>query len=336
MPTVAEVLKQSGLSQEAIDALDAKVISSLNGVLTSADKAQADALAKEKAATDAAIKADADRKAAEASAKAAQEARDAAELNKRSVDDFWANTYNPGVADWEKQKAEMAKIAADAKAEAAYYKAQRETILGPLGIKLEDAPEFKPAAVDPAKAAGGYVPGKDGSPVFDMNALVARASDGFNTIANIQWKYQSLYDGAPLPISPTDLITKADQLKLSPMDYATRAFRFTEKEEEKRAAAAKAHDDGIVKQEREKADAEWKAKLEAREAEYAQKEKIRAEQGANNPDVRVATSSRIPELQRAVVAKEAADPLLLNENQRRANTQKMIRDMITQKDSAAA
>ena len=86
MPTLAEVLKQSGLSQEQIDALDAKVMNSLGGVLNTADLAQ-------KAAQDAAAKADADRKAAEAAVAAAKTAQEATELQKRSVDEFWQNTY---------------------------------------------------------------------------------------------------------------------------------------------------------------------------------------------------------------------------------------------------
>jgi hypothetical protein len=337
MPSLAEVLRQSGLSQEQIDALDAKVMTSLGGVLTTAEKAQQDALAKEKAATEAAAKAEADRKAAEISAQAAQAAKDAADLQKRSVDEFWTNTYNPSVAEWEKQKNDLARIAADAKAEAAYYKAQRESYLAPLGIKPEDAPAYVAPAPDPARnSQGQFVPGKDGSPVFDMNAFVGRATDGLSTIANIQWKYQTLYNGQPLPISPSELIAKADAMKLPPMEWASRTFKFAEKEEEQRLAAAKAHDDAIRAERDTVKDAEWKAKVDAREAEFALTEKTRAEQRGNNPDVRLATSSKIPELQRQVAAKEIPDPLMMNESQRRAQTTKMIRDTITEKDSAAA
>ncbi len=335
MPTLADVLRQSGLSQEQIDALDAKVMSSLGGVLTTAEKAQQEAIAKEKTAQEAAVKAEADRKAAEARVEEARKAQEAAELQKRSVDEFWQNTYNPGVAAWETERQTLAKKAADAAAEAAFYKQQRES-LKELGLIPQDAPTFTPvAATEPVKNNGGYVPGKDGSPVFDASTVISRVGDGMNAIQNIMWKYQTLY-GAPLPIPPSELISQADALRLNPMEYATRTFKFAEKEEEQRQAVARAHDEAIAKKEREAADAEWKQKLEEREKEFAAKEKLRAEQGGNNPDVRVAVSSKIPELQRKVEAKEMPDPLLMNENQRRAQTAKMIRDTITQKDSAAA
>jgi hypothetical protein len=336
MPKLADVLKQSGWSQEQIDALDARAMQGFTNVLTAAEQVEKSALEKEQAAQAAAVKAEADRKAAEAAQAAAKVAQDQAELNKRSVDEFWNTTYNPGVAAWEAERAKLAKEAADRAAEAAFYKAQRESYLGTLGIKPEDAPEFKPAAVDPAKPAGGFVPGKDGSPVFNPSEFIGRATDGMNTIANISWKYQTLYGNQPLPIAPSELIAKADQLKLSPMEYAARTFKFAEREEEQRQAQAKAHDDAIAKSVQEKADADWKAKMDAREAEIAAKDKLRAEQGGNNPDVRVAVSSKVSELTRQVAAKEIPDPLMMNENQRRAQTSRMIKDSISQKDSAAA
>jgi hypothetical protein len=160
--------------------------------------------------------------------------------------------------------------------------------------------------------------------------------DGMNKIQNILWKYQQLYNGQPLPIAPTELIAKADQLKLDPMEYASRTFRFAEKEEEQRQAAAKAHDDQVAATAAAAKESEWKAKMDAREAEFTAKEKLQAERHANNPDQRVVVSSKIPELQRQVVSKEIPDPLMLNENQRRAQTTKMIRDTIAANKEVAA
>ena len=157
-----------------------------------------------------------------------------------------------------------------------------------------------------------------------------------NTISDIQWRYQTLYGGQSLPIPPSELIRQADAMKLSPSDYAARTFKFAEKEEERRQATAKAHDDQVASAAATAKESEWKAKMDAREAEFAAKEKLRAEQGGNNPEVRVAVSSRIPELQRQVISKDLPDPLMMNENQRRANTTKMIRDQIAAKDQAAA
>jgi hypothetical protein len=120
------------------------------------------------------------------------------------------------------------------------------------------------------------------------------------------------------------------------MEYAARTFRFAEKEEEQRQAVAKAHDDEIRLAASTEKESEWKQKFDAREAEFAAKEKTRAEQHANNPDVRVAISSKMPELQRQVVAKDIPDPLMMNESQRRVQTAKMIRDTIAEKDQAVA
>ena len=75
--------------------------------------------------------------------------------------------------------------------------------------------------------------------------------------------------------------------------------------------------------------------MDAREAEFAAKEKLHAERGGNNPDVRIAVSSKIPELQRRVETKDLPDPLMMNENQRRAQTAKMIRETIAAKEVAA-
>lgn len=329
MPTLAEVLKQSGLSQEQIDALDAKVMNSLGGVLTTAEQ-------KEKSAQDAAVKAEADRKAAEASAAAAKSAQEAAELQKRSVDEFWQNTYNPGVAAWETEKSQLAKKAADEAAMAAFYKAQNDA-LREQGIILKEAPSFTTPVVNPdsTNGQGKFVPGPTGSPVFDTNTVIRRVGDGMNTIQNIMWQHQKLY-GTPLPIPPSELISKADAVKMSPMEFAARTFRFAEKEEELRQAEVKRHDDEIRASAAAEKENEWKKKMDEREAEFAAKEKLRAEQGGNNPDVRSGVSSRIPELQRKVETKEVPDPLMMNENQRRAQTARMIRDAISQKDQAVA
>ena len=336
MPTIAEVLKQSKFSDEKIASLDADILSALNGYVTNV----------EQTAQQSAAKAEADRKAAEQSVAAAKAAQEASELADRSWRDFRDNVYNPNITAWETERNTLAKQAADAAAEASFYKTQREAYLKSLNIDPANAPAFTPAAVDPnaqpnnpngtRDAQGRFVPGPTGSPVFDPNAAIGRVGDGINMIQNIMWKYQKLYDGQPLPMSPSELIAKAGQFKLDPMEFAARTFKFAEKEEEQRQSAARAHDESVAKMEREKADAEWKTKLEDREKEFAAKERLHAERAANNPEQRIVVSSKIPELQRRVETKELPDPLLMNENQRRANTAKMIRDQIAANKEVAA
>ena len=101
MITLAEVLLKSGWTQEQIDALDAKARTGLTDYVTGIEQTAAQ---KEKAASELAVKAEADRKAQEAAVVAAKAAQEAAELQNRSVKDFWDNTYNPGIAAAEAEK----------------------------------------------------------------------------------------------------------------------------------------------------------------------------------------------------------------------------------------
>ena len=325
--TVQEALQKSGFTSEQISALDPKLITIFSGIQTEADQAAA--------------KAEADRKAAEASVAASKAALDQAELEKRSVKEFWDQTVNPSIADWDAKLKAAETKAANADALAAFYKAQNEGARSGGFVPME-APKFASPVPDPnappvgqvRDPQGRFVPGPSGSPVFDTNTVISKVGDGMNTIQNIMWKYQSLYAGQPLPIPPSELIAKADQLKLSPMDYASRTFRFAEKEEEQRQAAAKAHDDAIRTARDAEKDAEWKAKLDEREKEFAAKEKKFAETHSNHPEQRVVVSSRIPELQRKVESKDLPDPLMMNEQQRHANTTKMIRESMAEKSAA--
>jgi hypothetical protein len=332
--TVAEVLRQSGLSEEAIAALDAKAMSAFSGILTTADQAKAEALQKEKAASELAVKAEADRKAQEIATEAAKAAQDAAELSNRTVKEFWDNTYNPGVAAWEKERNELAKKASDALAETAYYKAQREGYLGTLGIKPEDAPVFTP----PANTAPPPDPNKTpGTPTFvDPKVVISRVGDGMNTINDIMYKHQVLY-GRPLPIPPSQLIAQADALKLSPMEYATRTYKFAEKEQEQRAAEAKKHDDEIAAAAVAAKETEWKTKMDAQSAEFAAKERLRAEQAGSNPDTKLPPgSAKFTDLKRAVAAGERPDPTKMSTNERRQLTLNNIHKAIEEREAVVA
>jgi len=326
MITIAEVLRQSGVPQETIDALDAKIVSGFNTVLTTASQAEASAAA-------AATKAEADRKLAEEQAAAAKAAQDAAELSKRSVDEFWQNTYNPGIASWEKERAALAKAASDAAAEAAFYKTQRESYLKTLNIDPATAPVFTapaPPTPPPEKTPG--------TPTFvDPNVVVSRVGDGMYSIMNIMHEYSTLYNGQQLPISPSELIKQADAQKLSPMDYAARTFKFAEKKEEIRQAAAKAHDAEIAAKAVAANDEAHKAEVKRIQDEFNAKEKLRAEQGGNNPDVKLPPgSSKFADLQRATKAGERKDPTRMSPQERRQITLDNIHKDIEERQQAVA
>lgn len=329
--TIAEVLKQSGWSQEQIDALDAKALNGLNGYVTSV---QTEAEKKELAAKELTAKAEADRKAAEASEAAAKAAQEKAEYEQRGTKEFWDNTFTPGMAAAEEEKKRLAKIAADALAESAFYKAQRESYLGTLGIKPEDAPVFTPQNVTPPPAVD---PNKTpGTPVYSEDAFLKRVDKGVYTIQDIGWKYQQLY-GMPIPISPSELVSKADALKLNPMEYAARTFKFAEKEEERRQADARKHDDEIRAAAAAERDAAHKAEIEKMQSEFNAKEKLRAEQNSSNPDTKLPPgSAKFTELKKAQAAGERPDPTRMTQDQRRKLTVENIHKAIEEREAVVA
>jgi len=331
MITLAEVLLKSGWTQEQIDALDAKARTGLTDYVTGIEQTAAQ---KEKAAQDLAVKAEADRKAQEAAVVAAKAAQEAAELQNRSVKDFWDNTYNPGIAAAEAEKTRLAKEAADAKAEAAFYKAQRESYLGTLNIKPEDAPVFTPPAatipaVDPNKTPG--------TPTFTINQVRDELGNSLGTVANIQWEYRNLY-GREMPISPTELLRQSEANKFKdPATYANSIFKFAEKREEIRQAEAKAHDDAIAAAAVAAKDESHKLELKKITDEFSAKERLRAEQAGSNPDTKLPPgSSKFSDLRRAQQAGERKDPTKMTPQERRQTTLDNIHKALEERQAVVA
>lgn len=347
--TVQEALLASGFTKEQIDALDANTLKAFGGILTTAEQKEKDAVA-------AAAKAEADRQAAAEAAKqaeairvVAQAAKDAAELEKRSNVEFYETKIMPALlADSEQQKAVEAALQAgkiNAEAEIAFYKAQLEGAKT-AGFVAKDAPAWK--APEPVKkeepgrgADGRFVAGRNqtpGSPGFMNEAeLYKRLDNGIGSIADIQWKYQSLY-GKPLPISPTELIRQAESLKFSPAEYAARTFKFAEKEEEQRQALAQAHDDEIASRIATEKQKEHDAKIAELTARYEQEKKALAEKSmGNNPEIRAAGPAKIAEVRAAVKAGEFKDPLKMTDAERRNQTRIMVhKDIESLKEGAVA
>jgi len=329
MATVAEILRASGFTDEQISALDARAITAFSGVLTTAESAQADAVAK-------AAKAEQDYQAAKT-------AKEAAELQDRSNKEFWDNTVNPNLTEWDAKlkAADTARVNAEALAE--FYKKQNEGART-AGFVPAEAPQFTiPAALPngtPRAANGQYVPNAPGStpgsPTFTMEQIDQRLGNGISNVGWAMQEYQRLTGGQFLPDSFDKLSEEATQNKLPFRDYVSRKYNFSQRQQEIQQRLQQEHDAKVAAERDAVKDAEWKAKLAERETEFAAKEKTWAERNANNPDQRVVVSSRIPELQRKVETKDLPDPLMMNENQRRANTAKMIRDTIAEKDHAAA
>jgi hypothetical protein len=317
MPTVEEVLRESGFTAEQIAALEPKAITAFSGVLSAADKERAEAKA----------------------------AQDAAELAQRSNVDFYENRIAPSLVAWEEEKQKLENASAKALAEAAFYRTQAEEAKKSGFILAEapgfDASKFVPPNPNPANgggqrdAQGRYVAnapgGTPGSPqFFDVNKVYERAGDAVGVIADIQWEHQRLY-GKPLPISPTELVRQADAVKLDPKVYAARTFNFDARRQQMAEEEAKVGREKIAAE----AVAPWEQKLkeeqEASKKALADNDRKWAERVGSNPDVRMPqTNAKMTDINRAVKANEMPDPLSLNDQQRRALTSQMIRKDISE------
>lgn len=340
MPTVHEILRQSGFSQEQIEALDARAITAFGSVLTTAEGERT-------TATTAQAKAEADFKAAqEAVAKAEQTRQEAiaekekAELQYRSNVEFYDTKVVPGLTGWDEEKLKLENARIKAEAEAAFYRTQIQGAKDGGFVPL-DAPGYKAAEPDPTRDGNGrYVAGGNGTPgsptYLDPVKLAAQFSDKAAMLGNIEWKYRKLYNDV-MPIAPSQLIAEADAQKLDPAVYAEKRFNFAGREQELNTQRQAERDAKLQADAAAVSDATWKAKMDAREAEFAAKEKQRAEQAGSNPDVRMpAGSSKFTDLKRAEVQGEIKSPLKMTDAERRQQTRKMIHAEIDAREGAVA
>lgn len=260
MPTVQEVLKESGWTDEEVKALDASKMSGLTKVVSTA-----------------------------------QQALEAAELEKRSTLQKWDEEINPALNKWAIDSTNLT-------AERDYYKTIADKAKEG-GFIPADVPFTPPTA---RAADGKFVAGANavpGSPDFvklrdDLGAAFAFAADTSH-------RYRTLY-GTEMPDSPTMIIREATQQRMSPAEYAAKKYDFAGKEAQRKADDQKKHDDSI------------------REAAVAEVTKKFAEQGGSNPSIRQAEASKFSTLDKAVKEKSRPDPLLMNREQRHASTRQQF------------
>jgi hypothetical protein len=332
MPTVHEILKQTGLSDEQIAALDAKAIAGFNGVLSTAEQER-------QAAQQAAQKAEQERQAASEAVQKAEQERQAAaaaleaqELRKRSNDQWYEESVVPALNGWGNEKIQK-------DAELAFYKSQLEGAKQ-AGFIPSDAPNFVPAAqaanpqyAQPRDAQGRYVPGMPGatpgSPTFSMEAIDERLGNG---ISNIGWAIQThqKLTGEFLPDSFDQLSREADAARMPFRDYVARKYDYAGKQREMQLKSQQEHDEKI----RADVAKEYEAKIAEKEAAakklVEETDRKWAERVGSNPDVRQAAPSKFSEVARAVKAGERPDPLNLSVEQRRQVTRQAIRQDISE------
>lgn len=328
MPTVAEILKQTGFTDEQIAALDPKAITAFSGVLSTAEQERATAQA---AAA-----------AAEAARQAAQKAKEETELLGRSNTEFYETKIIPGLTGWEEEQKRLQSDKANAEALAAFYKAQNDGARAG-GFIPADAPTFTPAVVTqppPVRdGQGRYVSGAPGatpgSPQF-LEEIDQRLGNGISNVGWAMQEYQRL-TGQFLPDSFDKLAAEATQNKLPFRDYVARKYDFQGKQQAIQQKLAKEHDDQVAAaavSEKEKVWAEERKKILDDAA--AEKRKL-AEGLGNNPDVRQAPgSSRFTEVRKAVAEGARPDPLKMTDAQRRQSTRQVIHSEIAEHEAQPA
>jgi hypothetical protein len=220
MPTVNEVLKSSGLTDEQIAALDAKVVAGVTQILSTADQTLA-----------------------------------AADLAKRSQAEMYDKEIAPALNNWANEKASYdAKMAAY---EAALKSAKDGGFNIPDILTKPAEPAAGTRGPD-GKFVTGAPGATPGSPTFVAD-LRKEAGAAIGSMLDLNWKYQSLY-GQPMPDSPTSLIAEAQAQRMNPIEYAAKKYDFAGKEKAKKDAEQKAHDDAIRKEASDAKDKEWAEK----------------------------------------------------------------------------
>jgi hypothetical protein len=278
MPTVHSILKESGFTDDQIAAMEPKAITAFSNVLTTAEQA-----------------------------------REAAETAQRSYTDLYENRIVPSLAGWDEERTRMDNERASAMAEAAFYRTQNEQARA-TGFVPSDAPGYQPR-----DAGGRYVAGANATPgspaFFDVSKVYEKAGDAIGILADVDWEHRRLFD-KPMPISPSELVRRADAVKLDPRAYASREFHFDERRQQMQEEAKKRERDAIVKETEDRVNRTW------------------AERVGSNPDVRMPSASRYAEAQKAVRAGTMPDPLSMSEGQRRAATTAAIRKDISENNAA--
>ena len=312
MPSVAEILKSSGLSDEAIAALDAKVLAGFNTVLSTSEQ---------------------ERTAAQQAAAEAKAAQDAAELAQRANREFYDQTIMPSLTGWEDKEKQYAQEIANAKALAAFYEAQNKAAKE-SGFIATDAPGFDPTkVVTPARDGGGkFVAGgggTPGSPVFKMEEVENRIGQGLDNSVWALQEYQRLSGGQFLPDSVSTLAQEASAVKLPFKDYVAKKYDFASKQAALQAAAKEkerqewvAQATAPLQEKLKQTETEWQQKLEAKVKEVS-------ERGGNNPDVRRAAISNYPEVKKAVQEGTRKDPLSMTREERQVEMRRQIQADVT-------
>lgn len=220
MPTVQEILKQTGLSDAEIAALDQRIVGGFSTVLTTAEQVE----------------------------KSAREQREQAELAKRSQEAQYKEEIVPALNTWGSEKATIM-------AEREFYRTQAEQAKA-NGFLPKDAPGYVPQNQQPRNQNGEYVQngnGVPGSPQF------MKYEDGIKALSNVQYvsnEHIRLY-GTPMPDRFENLVAEAAQQRMDFNDYVDRKYGFATKRQEIERKKAEDHDKEIADKAIKERDQYW-------------------------------------------------------------------------------
>ncbi|PWT93083.1 MAG: hypothetical protein C5B54_02460 [Acidobacteria bacterium] len=252
------------------------------------------------------------------SAQSAAEARiNEAQDIERRYNHMYHSEIVPALNKWGSDKANQDAENARLQAELTFYKTQNEGARS-AGFVPNEAPRFTPDPnVKPAESRGPdgrYV--TQGNPVPGSPALLSELMRGMSEMSWAENTYRRLY-GEDLP-ETYDFYKEVEEGNRNAMsfrDHFSRKYKFEEKLKSINEQKQQKHDEAIRKEERSKLEKEW------------------AERGGTNPNVRQAASSQYARVKKAVETGEAKDPLMMGAEARRAQTSRMIKAEIAERES---
>jgi hypothetical protein len=286
--TVEEMLRQKGYTDERIKALDQALVQDFQAVLQEAETA---------------------RQAAEAHNAESKEIE-------RRYNHMYANEIVPKLNEWGTDKVNLEARVEEAERRAEFYRKQNEGART-AGFLPTDAPGYKPPT-EPARGSDGrYVAG--GNPVPGSPGQQDPREFMIHLASEMDWArnaYEQRYGpGMPEGYSFRDELTNAGRKAMPFRDYFSEKYKFADKDKEIALKKQKDHDDGVIKEARQK----WEKEL--------------AERGGSNPNLRPAAASHHATVRKGIEAGKWKDPVKLTPEQRHRQTTEMRNEMIASQDA---
>lgn len=207
-PTVADIMKASGMSEEAIKSLDANALKGFETVLSTAAQAE----------------------------QSAQQAKEAAELALRTQNQNYDTKIAPALDQWGTEKATM-------EAQLAFYKTQAEGARA-NGFIPQDAPGYK--APESTRTADGRMVANAGTVPGSPQYMTQ--SEAIKAVSNANWltaEHMRLHNGVPPPDDIETLASEAANQRLDFRTYVDKKYNFTGRKAEIAATKQKEYDDKL-------------------------------------------------------------------------------------------